>query len=883
MDAQQEDEFLPGEITPAEGPADPEKAAAEEKQKAKQANFELIAKLKPNFTNLEELFPKVVSELRNLILGYRIEGIVSRRWEAMRIRQAHLYWMGIQGGYYDPNDWQWHLPFGSSVGLGLGIEDGEEDYDTPDYNYVTNYYQAFGLDFQALMSAKIPTPKFYPQSAQSEQDVTTAKAADDVRKLNEKNNSPKRLAKRNAWLQWCDGKVGGYVRYVRDASRFGTEEVNDVDADAAQLGGATYVCSQCGTENSEGDDDQANDDGQEGDEEQGGNQDGSAPNVFGMGEEKTCKNCGAPLTDEDFKPADYVPIPKVTATRKVPKGQVVMTLVPGLQLHSPPWADEMCEFPYFQWNLEVHKAKLKASFPHAAKKIGSGGPISADDIQMRAWRLQVQQGMPVTQPGDALAQLVTFSRTWIRSWSFWEIENEETRELMLDIFGTDGAYAAFAGDAFCEARPEAMEKCWRVSHALSGDGQNRPSVGDSSVQVCEQINDISNIEQETADYTIPVTVYDNELIDGDATGESGCKPGQWIPTKTRGGPTDMLQNKIFQTAQTELSPTLTARRQELAGPVLQRMSGIQPAAFGAQDAPGDAAAKYSMEREQALQRIGLFYAEWSNFYSQLHLLGVECFRENASGDVEMAMEQEGGGYESKYIRMADLEGHIEVYEEPDDSFPALPSEVKSIALSMLQNEMIGPELAKGPGNLRQIKDMTGLGDFSIPGDDVEIKTKRLIKLLLQSQPIQPPAQLAPGPMGPVPQQQPPQPSIMPDPVLDADDMPIFMSEIRHWWQSEQGQEAALQNPGGVDNVRAYYQTCKQIAGQQQGGGGKPPSASIAFKDLPPSGQVQLAAQDGIQLNPVELAQKQQQDRADKQAQTQAKVQSLQAGKEKTSK
>ena len=517
------------------------------------------------------------------------------------------------------------------------------------------------------------------------------------------------------------------------------------------------------------------------------------------------------------------------------------------------------------------------TYAHAAKKIGSGGPVSADDVQMRAWRLQVQQGLPVTQPGDALAQLVTFSRTWIRPWSFWEIEDEETRDLLLDLF-PEGTYCAFAGEAFCEARNETIESCWRVRHAMEGDGQNRPSVGDSSVQVCSQINDISNIEQEQADYTIPVTFVDSETVDADAINGQKARPGDVLPAKVR--PTEALGDKIFQTAPTELSASLTARRQELAGPVLQRLTGIQPAAYGAQDAPGDAAAKYSMEREQALQRIGLFYAEWTNFYSDLHLLGVECFRENATGDVEMAMEEEGGGYESKYIRMADLQGHIEVYQEPDDSYPELPSEVKSIALTMLQNEMIGPELAKGPGNLRIIKDLAGMQDFSIPGDDAEIKTMRTIKRLLQGQPIQPPPQLVPGPMGPVPQQAPPQPSEMPDPVLDAEDVPIFMSEIRHWWQSEQGQESAQANPAGVANVRAYYQACKQIAGQQQGGNEKPPAESINLKDLPPSGQVQMAAQAGIQLDPVELAQKQQQDRADKQAQTQAKVQSLQAGKEK---
>jgi hypothetical protein len=43
------------------------------------------------------------------------------------------------------------------------------------------------------------------------------------------------------------------------------------------------------------------------------------------------------------------------------------------------------------------------------------------------------------------------------------------------------------------------------------------------------------------------------------------------------------------------------------------------------------------------------------------------------------------------------------------------------------------------------------------------------------------------------------------------------------------------------------------AKQDASGGQKPPSASISFKDLPPDGKTQLAAQAGIQLNPEEVA------------------------------
>ncbi len=84
--------------------------------------------------------------------------------------------------------------------------------------------------------------------------------------------------------------------------------------------------------------------------------------------------------------------------------------------------------------MEVHRAKLKAAFPHAADKIQTGGPQAADDIYARATRVAVAQGMPTTHPGDALFNLITFSRTWIRPWAFYAIEDSGVRDQLLANF-----------------------------------------------------------------------------------------------------------------------------------------------------------------------------------------------------------------------------------------------------------------------------------------------------------------------------------------------------------------------------------------------------------------------------------------------------------------
>ena len=93
------------------------------------------------------------------------------------------------------------------------------------------------------------------------------------------------------------------------------------------------------------------------------------------------------------------------------------------------------------------------------------------------------------------------------------------RQELLALF-PDGCYMAFAGDVYCEARNESMDDHWRVLHALPGDGQNRPSVGDSLVQVQERYNALSNIQAETYEYGIPPIYADPQVLDFDAIGES---------------------------------------------------------------------------------------------------------------------------------------------------------------------------------------------------------------------------------------------------------------------------------------------------------------------------------------------------------------------------
>src|ERR1700690_3956455 len=192
------------------------------------------ADLGRNFERLEEERPELVNALRELVRQYRMEGVTARRHEIRRIRQARLFWQGLQYAWWNPNDMNWHLPFEQKFSDDRALEE------MPRYQFVTNFYQGFGLSFIAVLSQDVPSVRFYPQSAQSLEDISAARAASDVADLIEQNNQVEKLLTPIGYFLWTDRKLGAYVRYLADGQRFGFHDESIIAAIEIPLGEDKY-------------------------------------------------------------------------------------------------------------------------------------------------------------------------------------------------------------------------------------------------------------------------------------------------------------------------------------------------------------------------------------------------------------------------------------------------------------------------------------------------------------------------------------------------------------------------------------------------------------------------------------------------------------------
>jgi hypothetical protein len=785
------------------------------RQKADGQNSAAVD-LGANNERLADAKPKLVNALRELVRQYREEGIVARRHEIRRIRQARLFWQGLQYAWWNPNDMNWHLPFEPKFSDDRALEE------MPRYQFVTNFYQGFGLSFIAVLSQDVPSVRFYPQSAQSLEDISAARAASDVAELIEQNNHIEQLLTSIGYFLWTDGKLGAYVRYVADGQRFGFHDENILEALEIPLGRDAYVCSGCGKEtfaDVSDEDGEPNGGGSEYADGKNGGKDYSqsltgVPGGFteaGQGEvNPVCSSCGALLQEKDLRKAERVSVPRVMGTRRVPNGQEVISIAGGLELNTPVWANEMHEYPYLQWQAEVHRAKLKAAYPHAAQQIETSPSQGAEDVYARVSRLSVEQGLPSIHPGDALMNLITFDRTWLRPWAFYAIEDLEVRGELLALF-PDGCYVAFAGDAYCEARNESMDDHWRVLHALPGDGQNRPSVGDSLVQVQERYNVLSNMQAETYEYGIPPIYADPQVLDFDALSNQVAEPAAHFPARARPG--QPLSAGFFQPAAAQVPADMLRHQQDLIGPVSQFLTGLFPAIFGGNMEDVKTASGYALARDQAMGRLGLVWRRTKQFYADVILLAVDCFRKNRPDDAEIPLLGPDGVFDSHLIRIADLKGNICVHPEADETFPRLKSQQRGVIqqLFSVNDPMIQKALVE-PANLGYIKNVLGLAELVIPGEDSRNKQLREIQQLLLSAPIivalhsSGAVHIDPAPGDVATAGDGAAASLVLSSVpVDAllDDHGVEFEECKRWANSEAGQAAHMTNPAGFANVRAH--------------------------------------------------------------------------------
>ena len=705
-----------------------------------------------------QLTEELQQKLKDIILTYEAQSDQARYQYVKKVLKARSFFAGRQYIWWDSTIGTYKMPSqATNTGLSAGV-----DTQMADSAYVVNIYQAFALSIISLIAANRPTEKFFPADPFNPQDVQTAKTADNVMRLFDLNNPPQKQLLDEIYLLFTDGTYGSYVRHVRDAQRFGYYEEPETETQERPVG----------------------------------------------------------PPGPDGTPPPTAPVQVVTGSKKVPNGCEIRDTVGGLELRLPPTAREQWQFPYIIWNTEFDKALVKSTYKDKAQEIDAssagttadGGP-SGNQME-RMSRIQMANGSTVDnrRVQNVQQDLVTFRRVWLRPWAFYILtDDDDSRDKLIELF-PDGCFVAMAGDVFCEARNENMDDHWRICHAMPGEGQIREPIGGSMIQVQEIYNDLVNIERDVAEFTLPATFVDVEVVDPAQFQKSRVRAGSVYPAK--GKPDKPIGAAFFETRPGQVSPNAIGLRKELGTSLPQFLAGAFPAAFGGNTGANDTAHGIAIERDQAMGRIGMYWRAIKDHRADWAPLVVKAFQENREKATSITEKGLSGQFRAIPINPNDLRsGALAPKPETCEDYPTSWPQRKDTLTGMLQGPA-GPMIMGKLKNIDEVRRTIGLTNVEFPGEAQYKMELAIIEQLLAQQPVQPPPPPPPPQPPPQPGMPPPLPPPMPPPAPPEPSIPfdplvcdpkVTLEAFRDWAQSDDGQAAAITNQAGYTNVRLRAQ------------------------------------------------------------------------------
>lgn len=525
-----------------------------------------------------------------------------------------------------------------------------------------------------------------------------------------------------------------------------------------------------------------------------------------------------------------------------------------LESRLPINAKSLQECTLIELEDEYPIAQKKRQYPDARKKLSSGSGDSYERNARIAVKRQAGTDTSIdVMSGEDAYGLVTITTSIMRP-DFYEEFSEAVREQLEQMY-PEGLCVVRSGDLCLESYAYNPDKYLDVLHAMPGDGMSRPSIGATMMPLQDSINTGMNLTEEMFDHGIPTTYYDTKT-DIDGLNKTREMPG--ASRKATGIPGQALGSAFFQTAMVNPPASLMEYMELLRGPLAQFTTGQQPALFGGQMEDQKTASGYAQARTMALGQMAIVWKPFTSWYARETTRAVKLASEQLNEiTANLSPASPGGKPESVRIQPGELSG-ASFTNESDENFPETFTERGNKLMNIMQ--VAGP-LADGlldePDNLYLLKQVWGIDDLVIPGEDIRNNVLADIAQMEHELPVPDPSQMPAQPlpaMGAPPVQVPKISSIKIDTdYLDEKDLGIGFKEVKRWINSAAGREAKVSNPAWFENVSLYGMQYKNAMPPPPSPPEPPPGLTIPYDSLPVSGKLQAAEQRGIQLTPADIA------------------------------
>lgn len=208
-------------------PAPPPLPTPEELSAARATAKALNQGNTPKDPNNENLPEDLQAELYNIVRKFEEENSWVRQQQIKSWKRNEQFWHGVQYIFWSETRQDWIAPTETRW---FQQEEGREEAEGPFYDYVINIFKAHGEAIIAALGAQVPTVRFPPDDAESQEDLLTSKTFSKIGDLICRHNEAKILILRALFTLCNQGLVCAYHAPKSDKS-FGMTNIPHYDVD----------------------------------------------------------------------------------------------------------------------------------------------------------------------------------------------------------------------------------------------------------------------------------------------------------------------------------------------------------------------------------------------------------------------------------------------------------------------------------------------------------------------------------------------------------------------------------------------------------------------------------------------------------------------------
>lgn len=557
------------------------------------------------------------------------------------------------------------------------------------YDRIVNMFRAHGESIIAALSIKTPSAIFYPDDADVDEDVTTAKICVKIKENIERQNHAQLLTIKSFLIFWCQGTVFAYI-YNRKDSKYGTYSNPKYSKEGKIVHTTLLNCTECGSNI---------------DEVVSEKEKIKIPE-----EEKECPTCGniAIPNQEEYEEV----VPEIIGSSIESKSKTCIDLYSPLYVYAPFYAKKQEHVPYVRLRTEQHFSMLRNIYPRLAKR---GLTPSVDNQHSEERQITV---------GLNSSNLCTVDCWWVRDWAFDIIYNNNSggddKIKRLKKLYPDGYYAVVIDGELVEIHNENLDDHWEISSNPLSNYIHAEPLGKPLAPIQDIKNEVTDLQIETLEHAIPETHARADVVNFEKYSKSKAQPGMLYPTMTPADGTRLSDAfHTLKTATLSEESELFSRKLDNEG---QFVVGSFPSIYGGPATSGSKTAReYTESRSMALQRLSLpwnvhkFF--WANVISKAVPLYIHALKK--TGQDERVVERQKTGFINNWIRQSDLNGRIgRVEADAEEGLPVSAAQLKDVIISLmtLKDDFISEALYH-PQNSHTIAKALGSPDFYIPGSD----------------------------------------------------------------------------------------------------------------------------------------------------------------------